>query len=117
MTLTNVRLTFTQRCTIQRDTVAPGDPWDASDIPAWDDIAEDVPCRAWENAAREPIDADRTVTVIDRRVMVPADTDVTERDRVGDVTDRGTVVFPGPMNVEGVIRWPDFLELVVQEIR
>jgi hypothetical protein len=117
MTLTKPRLSFTQRCSIQRDSAPGGDPWDASDVPDWDDVATDVPCRAWENAAREPVDADRTVTILDRRIMVPADTDVTEHDRIGDVTDRGTVLFPGPMNVEGVLRWPDFLELVVQEIR
>ena len=85
--------------------------------PDWQPLAV-VPCRAWTNAGRELVDADRTAVVVDRRVSVPLATDVTEADRVANVTDRtGAIVFEGPMNVEAVLRFDDHLELSLERVR
>lgn len=86
--------------------------------PDWELVATEVPCRATVTAAVEPVDAEKTVVVEDRRVAVPVDTDVTEADQLGAIAfEDGTVKFPGPMNVRGVYAYSDHLELVVEQIR
>lgn len=116
MNLIASRLALTQRCTIERD-VAGADAWSGKGEPEWTPIATDLPCRAWTDAGREAVSAERTVAVIDRRVIVPAGTDVTEHDRIASVTERGTEVFEGPMDIEAVLVWPEHIELVLVRTR
>lgn len=116
MSLVASRVALTHRCDIERDAATAGS-WGGTGEPDWESSITDLPCYASTSAAREPIDADRTVVVEDLRMLVPVDTDVTERDRVGDVTDRGSVIYPGPMGIEAVLRFPTHLELVLQRIR
>jgi hypothetical protein len=117
MSVVSSRVGLTQRCTIERDQAAVDDGWGQPGPPDWQPHVEDVPCRAWVEAGREPVDRERTATLIDRRIMVPVDTDVTERDRVAQVTERGDVVLDGPMGIEAVLRRRDHLELVVERVR
>jgi hypothetical protein len=61
--------------------------------PDWELVATEVPCRATVTAAVEPVDAEKTVVVEDRRVALPLDTDVTEADQLGAITfEDGTVI-------------------------
>lgn len=118
MTLVDTRVGLQHRCTIERDANASTeDSWGHSLPPDWEMHLQDVPCRAWVNSGREPVDSDRTIVVIDARVIVPLGTDVTERDRVATITVRGAELFEGPMGIEAVTRHREHLELSLQRIR
>lgn len=117
MSLLSSRVGLRHRCSIERDASA-GTPntWGNPSTPDWTTFATDVPCRAWTTAGREPASDEQILAIEDRRVTVPLDTDVTDADRLGDVTDRGAVIFDGPMNIQAVLRYPDHLELMVERI-
>lgn len=119
MSLVSTRLSLTQRLSTERDQGAGAvDDWGGSGGPDWQAHLTDVPCRVWTMAAREPVDDEKTVVIEDRRATVPLGTDVTEADRVAQVTDRtGAVIFPGPIGVEGVLRFDDHLELLLERVR
>ena len=110
MSVTTSRLALTHRTSIQRDRAAD-DSWGHQGDPDWQDLETDVPCRAWANVGREQVSADRTVVVKDMRCLLPLGTDVTESDRLGDVLERGDVIFPGPIGIETILRQRDHLEL------
>lgn len=107
------RVRLTHLCSIERDG-ATTDDWGLPGEPDWATNAANVPCYAWVEAGREAIGSDRAVVVRDMRIVVPLDTDVTEGDRVGDVTERGEVIFPGPLQIEAVLRYPTHLELMME---
>lgn len=114
MSLTATRLSLKHRCTVQRDSkLATDDGWGNPQTPVWAAHISDLACRAWSSGAREPVDSDRTVVIEDLRLIVPLGTDVTEKDRIGDVTDRGSTILPGPMGVEAILYRPTHLELVL----
>jgi hypothetical protein len=118
MSLVSTRLALRHRCTIQRDgSAGTPDAWGSPVAPAWAAHVEGQPCRTWVDAGREPIDPDRTVTITDRRMIVPRSTDVTTRDRIIDISERGTVFAAGPWAIEAVLERREHLELVLQEIR
>jgi hypothetical protein len=81
----------------------------------WADHLTDVPCRAWSDARRDgELDQGGKVTVVeDRRIIVGLGVDVTESDRVGEVTDRGRVILDGPMLISAIGRHTDHLDLFV----
>jgi hypothetical protein len=114
MSLASSRLSLTHLVTTQRDASAAVDGgWGNPDAPNWKDNLTNVPCRVWTAAGRETVDATTTVVVEDARMIVPLGTDVTERDRLGDVTFRGAVIFAGPTSVRAVLQRADHLELVL----
>lgn len=122
MTVLSSRVSLTHRMTIQRDQSLTGtdDGWGGPDLPAWADHLVDVPCRAWTATGPRPggetVQAAAVVAVDDRRAHVPLGTDVTETDRVTEVTHRGVVILDGPMDVETVLTYPDHLELVLRKV-
>jgi hypothetical protein len=103
--------------TIQRNTPVSDDSWGDSGVPVWEDYQDDVPCRAIVEAGREGVDEDRTVIVLDRRILFPLGTDITESDRVLSVKERGEVLLDGPMDVEAVIVRRTHLETLVKRVR
>lgn len=109
------------RCVIERDVnaadAAPRTGWNQSDDPDWQEHLTSLPCRAWTESVGEPADDRKTAAYEGRRLAVAVGTDVTESDRVAGVTDRGAVLFEGPMSIEGVQRYPDHLELTLERIR
>jgi hypothetical protein len=120
MSLVTSRVGLKHRCSIHRNSNASaaadnyGNPVDAS----WGAHLTNIPCRAWTNAAKEPVDDESAVLIEDRRLTVPLGTDVKETDRVQSVTDpAGNVIFDGPMDIEGVLRFTDHIELVLERIR
>jgi len=121
MSLLSSRVGMRHRCTIERDASAdesaPRTGWNQSDEPDWQPIAEDVPCRAWTESVAEPAADRQTAAYEGRRLALPLGIDVSESDRIGEVVDRGAVIFEGPMNIEGVQRFPDHLELSLERIR
>jgi hypothetical protein len=118
VSLVSSRISLIHRCTIQRDQTNEEDSWGQRGEADWQDHLTDLPCRAWTEAAREPVDETTTVTIEDRRVIVELGTDVTEADRLAAVSDgTGAEIFEGPINIEGVLRFPDHLELLLERIR
>lgn len=104
-------------CTVERDANAgTQETWGNPVSPNWQPHLVDLTCRSWVDAGREPVDSDRTVTIVDRRVHAARGTDVTTRDRVVGISERGTVVAAGPWGIEAVLERRDHLELVLQEI-
>lgn len=96
---------------------ADTDEWGQPGSPDWQQHLGNVPCRAVQEAGREPVDSNRTVVVLDMRILLPLGTDVTERDRVASVTERGSQLFEGPLAIEAVLTRRTHLELVLQRIR
>jgi hypothetical protein len=120
MSLVTSRVGLRHRCTIERD-LNGGDDVDEWGNPVdsdWQPHLTAIPCRAWTNATREPVDDETAVLVEDRRVTVGLGTDVSESDRVASITDAsGNEIFDGPMDIEGVLRFTDHIELVLERVR
>jgi hypothetical protein len=118
MSLLSSRIGFRHRCTIQRDAnAATDDGWGNPQTPDWQDNSTDVPCRVVVDAGREPVDSDRTVVLVDMRLLVPLDTDVTEDDRISEIQERGADYVDGPLGVEAVLRRRTHLELALRRLR
>lgn len=125
------------RCSILRDAADGEDSWGGKGEPDFRPHLIGVRCYAHAptsgsgTAAREPVDERVTATLLDRRVLLPKGTDVTEADQIGDVidpriaTESGSgednpdprIVLEGPMGVEGVIRRLTHVEVLVERIR
>lgn len=116
MSLVATRLSLKHRCSILRDA-ASTDEWGNAEPPDWQTVYSGVHCRAWNDAGREAVTNERTVVVLDLRMIVPLGTDVGEADRIGDIIERETVIFAGPFAVEAVLRRPDHLELLLEKYR
>jgi len=115
MSLAASRVALTHRTTIERDT-ASVDDWGQPGSPAWEGFLFDVPCYVTTQAEREPVSVDRTIVVEDLRAIIELDTDVTERDRLGDVVCRGDTLYEGPLGIEAVLRYPTHKELMLRRI-
>lgn len=115
MSLVTSRISLIHRCTILRNE-GSANAWGELSA-SWEAHLENLPCRVWTTAGREPVDQDRTATFVDRRITLPLGTDVTEQDMVESVTFRGDTIMDGPMGIEAVLRYADHIELVVERIR
>jgi head-tail adaptor len=115
MSVVSTRASLTSRCRIERDAnaAATDGPWGTPSSAAWQTHLDNLPCRYWQTQGRELVDADTFVDIDDVRLIVAADTDVTNADRVAFVTDRGVTVLDGPLAVRGVIRTRDHIELAL----
>lgn len=105
------------RCSIQRDQADDADDWNQRGEPDWQPHLEDVPCYVRTTAGREPAEAATTPVLIDRRILVPLGTDVTEADRIASITDRDDGELFGTMGIEGVLRHHTHVEVLVEQIR
>lgn len=112
MTIYSILLSLTHRTTIERGE-AELDDWNVPGEPDWATHLADVPCRVNMAAGRERTDEQSVVVVDDIRLLLPVDTDVTETDRIGDVTERGTTILRGPTGIRAVLRHRDHLELIL----
>lgn len=98
------RGTMTMRAHVQRDQAA-ADPFGGKLSSNWQTLHAALPCRVWHTRQRSShvLDGDKIVEVIGLLLAVPTGTDITPKDRVVDVRDRlGTVLFPGPVNIDSV---------------
>lgn len=118
MSLVSTRLSLTHAATVERDSNAGQTDSDGYPLPPdWQIHLSWLPCRLWATAGRETVTDTTTVVVVeDLRLIVTADTDVVETDRVGDVTFRGDTILSGPVQIRAVLRHADHLELVLVRI-
>lgn len=117
MSLVSSRLSLTHRCTIERDanagtTNGRGNP----SSPDWQPSSTDVPCRGWTSTGEERAEDKAIIDFEQKRLLLPLGTDVTERDRIGDITDRGDVYMAGPIGIRAVIRRRDFIEVILVSV-
>ena len=117
MSLVSSRVSLTHLCTIERDAnLGTPDDWGTPSTPDWQDHLTDQPCRIWAAAGREQMDSSTTAVIEELRMIVPLGTDVTEKDRVGDVTYRGSTIFAGPIGIRAVLHREDHLALVLSRV-
>lgn len=117
MSLAGTRVNLTHLCTIRRDaSVGTHDTLNQQAAPDWQDHITDQECRGYTVSAREAIRADSTIVLQELKLMLPIDTDVTQHDQIGDVTNRGALVLEGPMRIDSFTRYPDRLELSLTSI-
>lgn len=120
MTGVSSRVLLTHLCTIERNQ--GGTDSHGGQISDFQPYLTDQPCRGWVATGKDvvkPAGGARPgefVTLEERHLMLPLGTDVTERDRIGDVTYRGDVVLDGPHIVEAVLRFDDRLELLLRRV-
>ena len=99
------------RAVVQRDTATGTGDWNTDNAPTWAAHLPAAKCFAWSVAGREVIDRDKTVVVEDIKALFPLGTDITEKDRITNITDRKSVVlFGGPMGVDKIQRHTSHLE-------
>lgn len=117
MSLVASRLSLTHRVTVERNAGADsGDGWGQGTD--WQPHLTDLPCRAWTTTGQETVDGTNVVLIENLRVLLPEDTDVTERDRIATVTFRGQTIVDGPVDIRAVlprqgVLGAGFLELVL----
>lgn len=103
------------RAAIERNTGTLTDDYGHPAPPTWTAL-NTVKCFANSRAKREVVDGDKIVTVEDLRLMVPLGTDVTEKDRVSNITDaKGTTIIPGPLDVEAVQWKQAYLDVLLEK--
>ncbi len=99
------------RAVVQRDTATGTGDWNTPPKPTWAAHLAAAKCFAWSVAGREVVDNTKTVVVEDIKAIFPLGTDITEKDRITDITDRQSVVlFAGPMGVEKIQRHTSHME-------
>jgi hypothetical protein len=116
MSLASVGLSLIHETTIERDASTGTNPWGGKDTPDWQPYLTDLPCRYWVTTGMEQTDAISQVVVEDMRLIVQLGTDVTEQDRLGDITYRGATIVAGPVGIRAVLAHHDHLELVLVRI-
>lgn len=112
------RLSLRHRCTILRAAQGAVNARGNPEPPDWQPLAIDVACRAWTGpSGRERVTEGTSIVSIDTlRVIVTLDTDVTVRDQLGDITDRGQTIYTGPFQIRAVLPYQDHVELVLADI-
>lgn len=88
------RQTMTHRALIERYTAGAADDSGNPSPGVWATAVASQPCRLYSTTSREAISEDRTAVVVDLKIMLPLDADVTEDDRINGITDRngGTIL-------------------------
>jgi head-tail adaptor len=113
----SARSRMTQRALVQRYTHGATDDSGNPTPGSWATHIEALACWLYGSTEREPIREGETVVVTDLRLMVPRASDVTEQDRIAGVRDRiGTVIEPGVLAVETVMRRRTHLELTLTRV-
>lgn len=76
-----------------------------------------MPCMLYSSAGREAVTEDRTVAVVDLKLLAPLTASVTTDDRVNGITDRlGAAIFTGIARIEAVLRKRTHLELSLTRV-
>jgi hypothetical protein len=110
-----------QRARVERE-VSPGLDDYNNPLPAeWTEHIAELPVWLYGSTEREAVTEERTAVVTDLRVMAPLSADVTEKDRLGGdgpavVDRRGSVIEPGPLYVEAVLRKRTHLECMLSKV-
>lgn len=111
------RQRMTQRATVQRYT--PGAVDDSGNpLPGtWAPHLTAMPCWLYSSAGREAVTEERTVAVVDLKLLAPISADVTTDDRIAGIVDRlGASVLGGIARIEAVLRKRTHQELMLTRV-
>ncbi len=112
------RTIMTMRATVQRNSTATTDPYGHLEAPDFSTLGNPVPCFAWSKMRREVNDDKKFALIEDIRCAMPLDTDVTENDRISQITDRlGAVLFLGPLRIDTIQRRHTQIEMTLRRIQ
>jgi len=107
---------MTMITTVQRNN-AEIDEYNHPGPPKWETIGIDVMCYVWEKTASKMLDNGKLVVVSEPTAIIPIGIDITEKDRLYNITDRrGNELF-GTMYINAVIRRKDHLELRLRHVK
>lgn len=109
---------MTQRALVQRQT-APGTDDYGNPLPGeWATHIAAMPAWLYGSTEREAVTGTTTAVVTDLKVMAPLSADITEQDRISGITDRrGTVIEPGILHIETILRKRSHLQLTVSRVQ
>lgn len=112
----SARNAMTHRALVQRDTSTGTDDYGQPNIPSWITFHTALACHYWTKTEREVIDGQKTAVIAKHRLLVPAGTDIKERDRVASIRDRsGNTLVGNTMLIRSVIRKETHIELDLEE--
>lgn len=107
---------MTHRATVERPTEAV-DRYGQDAPSAWPVLYSALPCRYWETSGLESVAGNLQMVSDQHRLQVPRDTDLTELDRVTQITDRaGNVVASGAFEIRHIARKPAHLVVELRRI-
>lgn len=111
MSTVSVRSRMIHRCTLQRDDAGIDNDIGAKQVPSWDDNVEAQVCFFYTTQGREIIQ-DRGAVFSALRMLLPLGTDVNEKDRVLNITDReGNHLFTGALQIRSILPHHTHLEV------
>lgn len=117
MSLVASRVNLTYLCTIERNNAAGSDGRGQPGLPDWQTHLADEPCRFWAAEGNEILQGAGTVEPTTRlHLVLRADADVTEADRVASVSYRGQTAQDGPLGIRALLRRPDHIELLLEKV-
>ena len=116
------RSRMTQRAYVERYSPGADDDSGNPTPGSWAPLgAERIPVWLYGSVEREAVTPDAEAVIADLRAMVPLAADITESDRLGGaeaaiVDRRGTVIEPGPLDVDAVLRKRTHLQLTLSRV-
>ena len=116
----SVRQRMTHRAAVYRDS-ATADAWGQPDAPSWAVHLAAQPCYWYQPLLRSRGAGEQqgreNVNLYSYQLMVPLETDITERDQVRGIVDRrGTSLTDAVMAVVQVVRHKTHLMLTLEEV-
>lgn len=112
-----VRMLMTMRAVIQRNTTATTDGYGHPEAPTWGAHGT-FACRVWSKNRQEENDTKKTALVEDLRCSMPLDADVTEDDRIQNITDRqGVVLWAGPLRIDTIQNKHTHIECALRRVQ
>jgi|GEM_PF-2851680 len=113
----SARSVMTMRATVQRNQASGEDEYHQPVQPDWQDYLTDLPCYFWTETKTVRTSQGDLVTVAESKMIVPKTTDITEEDRVTQVTDRqGNILLNQTVGIDSVIPRRDHLALTLQGV-
>lgn len=109
---------MTMRATVERDGATGTDGFGQPNAPAWATHLAALPCYAWARSETEIVDGSKIAVVGYHTMLVPAETDILETDRITSIKDRaGTVLVGNTMRIASVLRRSGHLALTLEEVK
>ena len=108
---------MTMRADVERDATTTTDPYGHPDAESFAALAT-IPCFVTSKRRTEQNDDKKTALIEDIRCSMPLDTDVTELDRIAQITNRlGTVLYTGPLRIDTIQYKHTHIEMNLRRIQ
>ena len=108
--------TLDMTCDIRRETPGALDSHGHETPGVWADISSDIPCHYWELTENELVGTPNA-TLTSERLLLPANTDVSNRDRITNVIGVDGTEVATNLDVLEVLKRPYDVLLIVRAIQ